>query len=89
MHHSDDEAWYVLEGRLRFKLGDAEVEAGPGEAVFAPPGIAHTFWNPDPGLTRYLVVMTPDIARLIAELHAPDSPRPAEVFRRHNSELLR
>ena len=29
VHHSDDEAWYVLEGTLGFRVGDDEVEAGP------------------------------------------------------------
>lgn len=38
VHHSDDEAWYVLEGRLRFTLGEREVEATAGGAVFAPHG---------------------------------------------------
>ena len=33
VHHADDEAWYVLEGTLRLRLGDAEIEAGPGSAV--------------------------------------------------------
>ena len=43
LHHGDDEAWYVLEGRLRFILGDREVEATAGGAVFAARGVAHTF----------------------------------------------
>jgi hypothetical protein len=36
LHRSDDEAWYVLEGTLGFRVGDDEVEAGPGDAVFVP-----------------------------------------------------
>ena len=28
VHHADDEAWYVLEGELGFRLGDEEVIAG-------------------------------------------------------------
>src|SRR3954452_14464688 len=48
VHHEDDEAWYVLDGRLRFRLGDDEVEAKPGAAVFAPRGVPHTYWNPSP-----------------------------------------
>jgi mannose-6-phosphate isomerase-like protein (cupin superfamily) len=30
IHHSDDEAWYVLEGKLRVEMGDKEVEAPAG-----------------------------------------------------------
>ena len=46
IHHEDDEVWYVLSGRLAFRLDDEEVEAGAGEAVCARRGVAHTFWNP-------------------------------------------
>src|SRR3954464_1944568 len=28
VHHRDDEAWYVLEGQLRFRLGDEIRQAG-------------------------------------------------------------
>jgi hypothetical protein len=31
VHHADDEAWYVLEGMLRFRIGDgSQVLAGEG-----------------------------------------------------------
>ena len=38
VHHEDDEAWYVRRGKLGFRLGDEEVEAGPGSAVLARRG---------------------------------------------------
>ena len=38
IHHEDDEVWYVLSGRLAFRLDDEEVEAGAGEAVCARRG---------------------------------------------------
>jgi mannose-6-phosphate isomerase-like protein (cupin superfamily) len=91
VHHRDDEAWYVLEGALRFRLGEREVEAPAGSAVFAPRGTPHTFWNPRREPARYLIVMTPNIARLIEELHAlPDRDAVAvrAVFRRHDCEIL-
>src|SRR5438552_2211796 len=70
VHHSDDEAWYVLEGRLRVQVGAQEVEAPAGAGVFVPRGTPHTYWNPDPGPVRYLLVMTPRIHQLIEALHA-------------------
>ena len=30
LHHHDDEAWYVLEGALRVRVGDQEVETRAG-----------------------------------------------------------
>ena len=91
VHHRDDEAWYVLDGALGFRLGDREVEARAGSGVFAPRGVAHTYWNAGPGPARYLLVMTPALLRLIEELHAAPLPgREAveTIFRKYDSELF-
>lgn len=92
LHHKDDEAWYVLEGTLSVRVGTDVVEAKAGSAVFVPRGTAHTYWNPGPGLVRYLLVMTSNIYSLIQEVHALTERSPAvlkAVFERHQSELLR
>jgi mannose-6-phosphate isomerase-like protein (cupin superfamily) len=91
LHRNDDEAWYVLEGKLCVRVGTDVVEASAGAAVFVPRGIAHTYWNPGPGLVRYLLVMTANIYSLIQDIHAmaersPDKLR--AVFEKHESELL-
>jgi mannose-6-phosphate isomerase-like protein (cupin superfamily) len=89
VHHSDDEAWYVLEGTLGFVVDDREVEAPAGSAVLVPRGTPHTWWNARPAPARYLLVMTPRVRRLVEDLH--DSANlgvTAEVFRRYDSELL-
>jgi mannose-6-phosphate isomerase-like protein (cupin superfamily) len=92
VHHADDEAWYVLEGTLRFRLGDDEIEAGPGSAVFAPRGMPHAYGNAGTELARYLLVLTPKIRALVDELHAPlDGDEPMDysaIFRKYDSELL-
>jgi len=91
LHRNDDEAWYVLEGTLSVRVDDRDVEAKAGEAVFAPRGTAHTYWNPGPGLLRYLLVMTPRIFELIEEIHATKERTPAAlraVFQKYDSELL-
>ena len=88
VHHSDDEAWYVLEGTLGFRVGDEVVEAGPSAAVLVPRGTPHTFWNARPEPARYVLVMTPRIQRLVRELHAPGASDYAAIFRAHASELL-
>ena len=59
IHHAEDEAWYVLEGTLGFRLGDGQIEAPAGAAVLVPRGVAHTFWNAAPEPARYLLVMGP------------------------------
>jgi mannose-6-phosphate isomerase-like protein (cupin superfamily) len=87
IHHGDDEAWYVLEGKLGFRLGDEDVLAGAGCAVLAPRGIPHTYWNAGEEEARYLLVMTPRIAQLIEAIHAPGADI-AQVFAAHDSDLL-
>jgi len=90
VHHSDDEAWYVLEGVLRVRVGDEEVEAKAGAGVFVPRGTIHTYWNPGPGPLRYLLIMTGRIHQLIQDIHAMESrthEKLQAVFRKYDSEL--
>ncbi len=87
VHDEDDEAWYVLEGTLGFRLGDDEVEARPGSAVLARRGTPHTYWNAGATEARYLLVMTPRIAHLIEEIHRPGADVSA-VFAAHQSRLV-
>jgi mannose-6-phosphate isomerase-like protein (cupin superfamily) len=89
VHHADDEAWYVLEGTLRFRLGDQELEAGPGGAVLASKGTPHAYGNARRGVpARYLLVMPPRLRDLVRALHEPGAGDYAEIFRAHQSELL-
>jgi mannose-6-phosphate isomerase-like protein (cupin superfamily) len=91
LHHNDDEAWYVLEGTLCVRVGNDVVEAHAGAAVFVPRGTPHTYWNPRPGLVRYLLVMTSNIYSLIQDIHAMTDRSPAAlraVFEKHDSKLI-
>ena len=57
VHHHEDEAVYVLEGRGRVRLDEAEFELGPGDFVGLPAGgPAHVFINPGPEPLRCLVI---------------------------------
>jgi mannose-6-phosphate isomerase-like protein (cupin superfamily) len=88
LHRSDDEAWIVLEGRLGFQVGDEEREVTAGESLLVQRGVPHSYWNPDSLPTRYLLVMTPRIHRLIEALHAGDRTDYASIFEEHESQLL-
>ncbi|MBV8734728.1 MAG: cupin domain-containing protein [Solirubrobacterales bacterium] len=89
VHHADDEAWYVLEGVLRFRIGDQIREAGPHSAVLAAKGTPHAYGNARRGQrARYLLVMTPKIHALVKALHEPGVGDYATIFRAHDSELL-
>jgi mannose-6-phosphate isomerase-like protein (cupin superfamily) len=87
VHHSDDEAWHVLEGSLRFRFSDRELEALPGTTVFVPAGTSHTFRETSP--SRYLMMLTPRLDQLIAELHeGVEDAALAQVFSRYDTELI-
>jgi quercetin dioxygenase-like cupin family protein len=58
-HRNEDEYSYVLEGRVGVQLGDDVLEAGPGELVFKPRGVAHAFWNAGDEPARLLELISP------------------------------
>jgi mannose-6-phosphate isomerase-like protein (cupin superfamily) len=86
IHHCDDEAWHVLAGTLRFRFIDRTVDVGAGRTVFVPAGVAHAYEALD---ARYLIVLTPRLDALIAELQqTADRSRHAAVYQKYESELL-
>lgn len=87
-HLDEDEAWYVLAGRLIVRIGDDDLEAAAGTAVFGPRGVPHSYRNPDPAPCRYLIVMQPKTFALIEALHAGSDDDPRELFRAHGAELI-
>src|SRR5579872_6301820 len=72
VHHTDDEAWHVLEGELTFRYADRTETAGAGTTVFIAAGVAHTY-SVGPG-ARYLIILTPRLSALIAALQADRDP---------------
>src|SRR6266851_9565695 len=91
LHRTDDEAWYVLEGVLRVRVGNDDVELRAGSGVLVPRGTPHTYWNPGPDRVRYLLIMTSRIYQLIEDLHTMKERTAAglcAVFDKHDSELL-
>ena len=55
VHHDEDEVFFVLEGRLRLRVDDADVELGPGEAALGPRGVPHTY-RVESERARWLVI---------------------------------
>jgi quercetin dioxygenase-like cupin family protein len=43
IHHDEDEVFHVLEGEVRYRVGDHEHRARAGETLLAPKGIPHTY----------------------------------------------
>lgn len=68
-HNREDEYSYVIEGRMGALLGEAVLEAGPGDLVFKPRGEWHTFWNAGDAPCRILEIISPaGFEKFFAEL---------------------
>ena len=77
-HANEDESMYVLDGEVRFKLGD-EIHAAPaGSFVFIPRGTPHTWQNVGDGPARMLIHFTPSgMERFFDGFAALETPGPA------------
>jgi len=58
VHRREDEAFYVIEGEVRFRLAEEEFVGGPGTWVWGPRGVPHTF-KVESEAARALILVTP------------------------------
>ena len=56
VHHTEDEIFHVLEGRLRVRAADTEVTLGAGETILGPKGVPHTYRVESHEGARWLVI---------------------------------
>lgn len=59
IHHWNDEAFYVLEGRLRLTVAGQAHTLEPGAFAFVPRGVRHHWVNSGDGPARILLTFTP------------------------------
>lgn len=97
VHHGFDESIYVLSGALTMTRDRGEPEpVVAGGLILAPRGVRHTFANPTDEPVQVLGVWSPATALdFMAEIGAalpasgpPDPERLAEIYRRHDSEIV-
>ncbi len=80
-HEREDESSYVLSGLLTAQVGEAVIEARPGEMVVKPRGIPHAFWNAGSEEVRFLEIITPGgFEEYFFELAAPFNARDLEAM---------
>jgi quercetin dioxygenase-like cupin family protein len=93
-HELEDEYSYILEGKIGVLIGEEVVVAEPGELVFKPRGIPHTFWNAGDEPARLLEMISPagfeqyfrDLAPLLAAAQ-PDMAAVAAVAARYRLDV--
>jgi mannose-6-phosphate isomerase-like protein (cupin superfamily) len=54
--HTYDETWVVQAGSVTFTAGDETHQAGPGDVVVVPAGVAHKFVNDGPGESEMVCI---------------------------------
>jgi mannose-6-phosphate isomerase-like protein (cupin superfamily) len=59
VHADEDDAFYVLDGELVFRVGDEDIPAPAGTFVLVPPGVLHTFANRTSAPVRILNIHAP------------------------------
>jgi mannose-6-phosphate isomerase-like protein (cupin superfamily) len=58
VHHREDEGFWILEGVLTFRIGEQQLQVGPGSFVFGPRGVPHSY-RVDRGPARILYILSP------------------------------
>lgn len=102
LHRREDEIFHVLEGEVRFQVGDRTVLAGAGDTVVGPKGVPHSF-RIESEEARLLTLDTAgDFAGMMREMARPAgeglpplaAPSPAQIealvaaCARHQIEVL-
>jgi quercetin dioxygenase-like cupin family protein len=99
-HDFGEEGFYVLEGRVRFVVGETEEVAGPGGYVRVPPSTPHSFEVLGDEPARVLDLVAPaglwafftECGEPAAELRLPDAieiPADlAQIVARHGGTVL-
>jgi mannose-6-phosphate isomerase-like protein (cupin superfamily) len=94
VHEGYDEAWYIIDGTMEFRLDEQTLVCGAGSVVFAPRGTAHTFSNPGPEPARMLAITTAAALPLIEALGALSSAGPPDpvalesLLARHKTHIV-
>lgn len=72
VHEREDEAFFILEGRFEFRVGEQTFTAGPGDFLLAPRGVPHTFRNVGSRPARKLALAWPaGLDRFFLEVGQP------------------
>lgn len=71
LHHREDEVFHVLEGCMRFRVGEAEVVAHPGETLLAPKGVPHSFRIESPRARFVTITVGGDFEAMVREVSRP------------------
>ena len=55
-HREQEEVYFVISGKLQFKLGDDVIEAAKGTAIRVAPEVVRSVWNEEPEDAEIVIV---------------------------------
>jgi quercetin dioxygenase-like cupin family protein len=102
LHHSEDEAFYMIEGESTFVCDGKKTVAGPGDYLFLPRGIPHGIRVSGSTPTRMLILAMPGNGfvgmatemgepareRVLPPPIAPDMAKLARLCAKYEIEIL-
>lgn len=94
-HHPWDEAYYVVQGRVRFSIDGRDQVVDAGDFIYAPGGTVHGFKGASTQPARILIFDAPAHAESFfrevdREVKGPaDMAKVPEIGSRHQIEFLR
>ncbi|HYG89908.1 MAG TPA: cupin domain-containing protein [Azospirillum sp.] len=71
VHHNEDEIFHIIDGEVRFRVGDDDLRAVAGETLLAPKGIPHSYLVLSGQGARLLTITRGGFERLVRTLSRP------------------
>lgn len=93
VHFDQDELFYIIDGEYRFQIGDETLLAKPGDTLFCPRNVPHTWIQlSDKGKLVYLVQPAGNLEAFFTLMNQLKSPPTAEesqaIHLRHGMKVL-
>jgi mannose-6-phosphate isomerase-like protein (cupin superfamily) len=94
VHHFQDETFYVVEGALRFKVGEETLDLEAGDFAYIPRGVAHGYVNMRQEPARGLGIFVPGgFDRFMDEVGQlpsgpPDPDKLRELSEKYGQEVV-
>ncbi|MEM7103678.1 MAG: cupin domain-containing protein [Bacteroidota bacterium] len=94
IHYDEDEIFHVLEGQMAMTIGDKSTILGPGDLIFCPRGIPHSFKAIGDEKARVLLSIFPsgleDMFEELSQLPAgpPDMEKIVQISAKYNIKFV-
>ena len=93
IHHSQDEIFYIIEGKYKFQVGEDKYNMTTGDSIFLPRQIPHA-WTQVSDKGKMNVIMQPAgklenfFVRMAALDHEPSKEEIAKIFAENDMQVV-